>query len=229
MYNQLEALVQPLSLVDPKYCSLPNTSVKYSFHKEKSLEKPVLFYHAETCQPVWCFGPDGTLKSCQDLTVLPWRMEESKFTMFGAKYRIEEKTGKVLFTIKKRLKHAIYFTQLSIGTVTIEEAVNGSIMYLQSSINKIPIAKVEQTRNSLAMLLSDVPEYELTIAPNMDIAAVLAFVVIFYHKDYSTLKKQEKLSDIQIDDIGNGTSISSSTYMKNDNKTARKRRNNRNV
>lgn len=135
--------------------------------KVVSLREQKFLYDALTNQPVWI-------------------MKHNLFKLLGRQYIISHPTTNGhLFTVKNH--HRWFSNQGKKLSITLGD---GSMLELEASkmdklavvtwnsgTTVIPVAKIQRPIHSVRNVIGNVQDYDITIAPNVDITAIIAFVI----------------------------------------------------
>lgn len=111
-----------------------------------------------------------------------WTMKNKLITI-GRSYQVLSPTNVSLFTIKNHhrwlpTQGRKLSTEFAGGTIVLKASKMdklGVITFQDKTGKVIPIAKITRPLHTVRNMFHNVQDYEVTIAPNVDIAAILAF------------------------------------------------------
>lgn len=115
-----------------------------------------------------------------------WTMKHSWIKAFGRRYNFSHPLTRVaLFSIKSHhrwfanqgKKLSADLSGESVVTLEASKMDKQAVVTLTTGANVIPIAKISRSLHSVRNVIGNVQDYDVTIAPNVDIALILAFVI----------------------------------------------------
>ena len=185
----LQAPIQPIAIVDQRYFAL--SEVKFLLSEEYMSFSNDDFKIVDLTTNAVAFLVSGKTISLRERKYLYdaannpiWVMKHNLLKLFGTRYNFSSPNDTPLFTIKNH--HRWFFNQgkklsidLPIGTIVLEASKLDKIavVTLQSNGKTIPIARIVRPLHSVRNVVGNVQDYELTVARNVDISAMIALVI----------------------------------------------------
>jgi len=199
----LHAPIHPISLTDFKYVSSMETKFKISEQYMSFSNDDFKIVDMNSNRTAFLVsGKNVSLRQQKFMfdteNNLIWTMKHNLFKIFGTKYIISNSQGKDIFTIKA---HHRWFANsgkklsidLPIGSIVLESSKQDkiSVITLQFGGTILPIARIERTLHSARNVIGNVQDYELTVAANVDIAAIISLVIALDEQGEKDEKSQQ--------------------------------------